>query len=332
MISQVINKFGDASVFERQTLSKPAIKTGYVLIEVKATSINPLDLKIRSGHYGHIAPEFPAILQGDVAGVVIEVGDGVEHFTVGDEVYGCAGGVKGENGALCDYMLADARLIAKKPKSLSMEESAALPLVSITAWEALHDKVNIKPGQKVLVHGGTGGVGSIAVQLAKSFGADVYTTVSTSEKASLVPGLTADKIINYRQESVPDYVERITDGKGFDIIFDTVGEKNIETSFEALALYGTVVTIQANTTVNLSGLHLKSGNLKVVLMLLPLLHGIHREHHGEILQKIGKLVDNGKLKPLIHPNRYLFDQIQQAHEFAESGKAYGKIVLSNVAS
>ena len=329
MVSQVIYKFGDASVFKRETLPKPTIKAGYVLIEVKASSINPLDLKIRSGDYGHIAPEFPAILQGDVAGVVVEVGEGVANFVVGDEVYGCAGGVKGENGALTDYMLADALLIAKKPKSLSMEEAAALPLVSITAWEALHDKVTIKPGQKVLVHGGTGGVGSIAVQLAKSFGADVYTTVSTSKKANLAPGLTTDKIINYRQESVSDYVARITNGNGFDIIFDTVGEKNIETSFEALALYGTVVTIQANTTVNLAGLHLKSGNLKVVLMLLPLLHGVHRGHHGDILQKIAELVDNDKLKPLLHPNSFSFDKIQQAHEFAESGKAYGKIVLRN---
>jgi len=327
MQSQVITQFGDAAVFKTAVLPKPAVKPGYVLIAVKATSINPLDLKIRSGLYGKIAPDFPAVLHGDVAGIIVETGAGVSDFKVGDEVYGCAGGVKGENGALSEFMLADANLIAKKPASLSMTEAAALPLVSITAWEALMDRVSIKPGQKVLIHGGAGGVGNIGVQLAASLGADVYTTVSSADKASLVPGIPKQNIINYRTEPVADYVKRITDGKGFDIIFDTVGEKNIEVSFEALALYGTVVTIQANTTINLAGLHAKSGCLIVVLMLIPLLHHLRREHHGEILRQVAKLVDAGKLKPLIYPKTFTFEEIQQAHQLAESGQSYGKIVL-----
>ncbi len=327
MNSQVITQFGDTTVFQSTQLPKPALKAGYVLIDVKATSINPLDLKIRSGLYGKIAPDFPAILHGDVAGIISEVGEGVKEFKVGDEVYGCAGGVKGENGALSEFMLADARLIAKKPTSLSMTEAAALPLVSITAWEALVDRVHIQPGQKILVHGGTGGVGSIAIQLAKSLGADVYTT-SSPDKAALVPGLPAQNVINYRKESVTEYVKRITDGKGFDIIFDTVGEKNIEVSFEALALYGTVVTIQANATINLAGLHAKSGTLTTILMLIPLLYNQRREHHGEILREIAKLVDAGKIKPLIYPKTFTFEEIQQAHQLAESGSTYGKIVLT----
>lgn len=330
MHSQVINAFGDTHVFQSKELPKPTIKAGYVLIDVKATSINPLDLKIRSGTYSSIAPAFPAILHGDVAGIIAEVGEGVKDFKIGDEVYGCAGGVKGESGALSEFMLADAKLIARKPTTLSMTEAAALPLVSITAWEALADRVSIKPGQKVLVHGGTGGVGSIAVQLAKSFGADVYTTVSSPDKAALVTGLNADKVINYRNEPVADYVKRLTDGKGFDIIFDTVGDKNIEVSFEALALYGTVVTIQANAIINLAGLHAKSGSLIAVLMLIPLLYNQHREHHGKILQDIAKLVDDGKIKPLIYPKTFTFEEINQAHQLAESGSTYGKIVIGRI--
>lgn len=329
MNSQVISKFGDPAVFHAVELPKPEVLPGHVLVEVKASSINPVDLKIRSGHYAGIAPDFPAVLHGDVAGVIAEVGNGVIEFQVGDEVYGCAGGVKGINGALSDYMLADARLLAKKPASLSMAEAAALPLVSITAWEALVDKAQIKPGQQILVYGGTGGVGSIAVQLAKALGADVYTTASSPEKAALVPGLSADNIINYRQEAVPDFVNRITQGKGFEIVFDTVGGKNLETSMQALALYGTLVTIQAGAIVDLTGLHLKAADLKCVLMLLPMLTNMNREHHGKILREIARLVDAGKIKPLVYPDTFTFSDIQKAHAFAETGKAYGKIVLEN---
>ena len=146
MISHVINEFGNPNVFQTQETPTPSVKPGYVLIEVKASSINPLDLKIRSGAYGHIAPSFPAILHGDVAGIITEIGEGVKDFKIGDEVFGCAGGVKGENGALSQYMLDDADLIAKKPVSLTMVQAATLPLVSITAWEALVDKVKIKRG------------------------------------------------------------------------------------------------------------------------------------------------------------------------------------------
>lgn len=326
MITQAITKFGDTTVFETMEIAKPAVKPGYVLIAVKASSVNPVDTKIRSGAYGHISPEFPAVLHGDVAGVIAEVGEGVEDFKVGDEVYGCAGGVKGESGALSEFMLADAHLIAKKPTSLSFEEAAALPLVSITAWEALVDKVNIQKGQTVLVHGGAGGVGHIAVQLAKALGADVYATVSSSEKAKLVPGLSANKIINYREEAVEEYVQRVTGGKGFDVVFDTVGGKNIEASCAAIALYGTVVTILAAGTVDLTPLHLKSGNLMAVMMLLPMLCHVKREHHGEILREIAKFVDEGKIKPLVYPTVFSFADVKDAHALVESGKGYGKVV------
>lgn len=274
MKAQAITHFGEYSVFQTRDVAKPKITDGHVLIRVLATSVNPIDYKLRAGHFPQITPVFPAILHGDVAGIIEEVGNDVTEFKVGDEVYGCAGGVKGEGGALAEFMLADARLIAIKPKSLSMAESAALPLVSITAWEALFEKIKLSTGQRILVHAGTGGVGHVAIQLAKWAGADVYATVSSSEKADLAKSFGAAEVINYRTESVEDYTNRLTAGKGFDVVFDTVGGENIDKSFSAVAQYGNVITIQANSTHNLSLLHSKSASLHCVLMLLPLLYNI----------------------------------------------------------
>lgn len=141
--------------------------------------------------------------------------------------------------------------------------------------------------------------------------------------------MPSQNIINYRTESVKQYVDRITDGKGFDIIFDTVGADNLPTSLAALAVYGTVVTIQANVTLDLSPLHSKAGNLSVVLMLLPILLNQKREHHGKILAELAKMVDEGLISPLIYPKTFKFKEIEAAHAFAETGQAYGKIVIEN---
>src|SRR3990167_10968859 len=146
MKAQVINSFGDPSVFTLVDIPIPQIKPGHVLIKVHATSVNTIDCKIRSGAVASIAPDFPAILHGDVAGTIESVGDAVTNFKKGDEVYGCGGGVRGLGGALAEFMLVDAKLIAKKPKSLSMQDAAALPLVSLAAWEALFDKANLVAG------------------------------------------------------------------------------------------------------------------------------------------------------------------------------------------
>lgn len=328
MRAQVINQFGDTSVFKAMDVEKPKIKSGYVLIRVLATSVNPIDYKLRAGHFPQITADFPAVLHGDVAGVIEEIAPDVKNFKVGDEVYGCAGGCKNEGGALSEFMLVDARLIAKKPLSLNALESAALPLVCITAWEALFEKVKINPGQKVLIHAGTGGVGHIAIQLAKWAGADVYTTVSSSEKAKIAKSLGATEAINYRNESVEDYVNRLTDGKGFDIVFDTVGGENIDKSFLAVAQYGHVITIQARSTHDLSPLYFRSANLHIVFMLLPLLYNIQRERHGEILKKIANLVDKGFLKPLIDSHHFSLEQVGEAHKLLESGTAIGKVVIN----
>jgi len=328
MKAQVIQSFGDPSVFRMVDMPMPELKSGHALIKVLATSVNPIDCKVRSGEVAAISPAFPAILHGDVAGTILEIGDGVTHLKKGDEVYGCAGGFKGLGGALAEYMVVDAKLIAKKPTSLSMQEAAALPLVCITAWEALFDKARLEKGMNILIHGGVGGVGHIAVQLAKWCGAKVYVTVRKQEDFSIVKSFGADEIINVQDEDVSQYKLRLTDDLGFDVVFDTVGGMNLNNSFAAAALNGTIVTISARATVDLTPMHSKGLSLHCELMLLPMLTNQHRERHGTILAKIAGIVDAGQLKPLIDPNQFTLSDIAKAHTLLESGKAQGKIVLT----
>ncbi len=325
----VINKFGDPSVFEIAEVPKPEVIPGHVVIQVKATSVNPIDTKVRSGFVPAVAPEFPAVLHGDVAGVVTEVGEGVTEFKAGDEVYGCAGGFRGTGGALAEYMLADVQLLAPKPKNLTMAQAAALPLVTITAWESLYNRANVKNGQTVLVHAATGGVGHVAIQLAKLAGAKVFTTASSGEKLIIGKRLGADVAINYREQTVEDYVKEHTDGKGFDIVFDTVGGENLDRSFQAAATYGTVLAIAARSTHDLSPLHSKALSLHITFMLLKVMNKNQRQDHGKILREVTNLVEEGKLHPLIDEKTFTFDQVSEAHTLLESNKAIGKVILTN---
>lgn len=328
MKAQVINNFGNPSIFQLQDIPKPILKPGHVLVKVMATSINQIDVKIRSGAVKYIAPDFPAILHGDVAGVIEAVANDVQSFRVGDEVYGCAGGLKNSGGALAEYMLVDAKLIAKKPKSLSMLEAAALPLVSITAWEALFDKAKLVDKNNILIHGGVGGVGHIAIQLAKWAGARVFTTVLKNEDFSLAKSFGADEVINAKEEEIKHYVARLTHDKGFDIVFDTVGGPNLDKSLIAAGINGSVVTTAARSTHDLTPMHNKALSLHVVFMLLPILNNQGCEKLGEILSTIADIVDQGKLKPLIDPNTFTLETISEAHAFLESGKAQGKVVIN----
>ncbi|NLY78510.1 MAG: zinc-dependent alcohol dehydrogenase family protein [Lysinibacillus sp.] len=329
MKAQIIVSFGKPEVFQLKEIPKPEIIPGHVLIQVKATSVNPIDTKVRAGVV-QAAPEFPAILHGDVAGVVVEGGEGVTKFQVGDEVFGCAGGFKGmASGALAEYMLADANLLAHKPKNITMEEAAALPLVTLTAWEALFNRAKLIPGQAILIHAATGGVGHVAIQLAKWAGAKVYTTASSKEKCEIGAKLGADVTINYREESVQDYIQKYTDGKGFGIVFDTVGGENLDRSFEAASPHGTDLAIAARSTHDLSPLQAKGLSLHVTFLLLKLMNKESRQEYGEILEKVANIVEEGKLHPLLDENIFTFDEVAKAHKYLEAGKHIGKIVLIN---
>ena len=327
-----ISQYGEPDYFTEIDLPTPKIKPGHVLIRVAATSVNPVDTKIRAGGRG-MCPDLPAVLHTDVAGVVEEVGQGVEGFKPGDEVYGCAGGVKtvaGENlgGALADYMLADAELIAHKPATLSLREASAMPLVTITAWEALLDRAKVGPEQNVLIHAGAGGVGHIGIQLAKWAGARVFATVSNEPKARIAREFGADETINYRETSVADYVAEHTAGRGFDMVFDTVGSANLGQSLEAAAVNGAVATIIATGQHDLTAMQMKGLSLHAIFMLIPMLYNEGRAEHGKILGIAARLVDEGKLKPLVDPEVFSFADAGRAHRKLAAGEAIGKIVLT----
>jgi len=266
------------------------------------------------------------VLGCDIAGDVLAVGDGVSDFSVGDEVYGCAGGVKGMPGAYAELMAADARLLAPKPAKLDMRQAAALPLVTITAWEGL-ERAGLRAGQTCLIHGGTGGVGHISVQLAKARGARVFTTVSSDKKAGVATDLGADETINYRNETVEDYVARLTDGVGFDVVVDNTGGDDLVKSFEAAKLNGQVVTIVSQFETDLTLMHIKGLSLHVVFMLLPMLHDIDRASHGALLREAAGLVDQGKLRPVLDEKRFSLDNVADAHRHLEGGHALGKVVI-----
>lgn len=328
MKAQVITQFGKPEVFKLMEIAKPALKPGYVLIKVSATSVNQIDCKIRSGMVPAISPDFPAVLHGDVAGVIAAAAPDVTAFQIGDEVYGCAGGLRGSAGALAEWMLADARLLAKKPQALSMLETAALPLVSITAWDALFNKAQLSKDKKILIHGGVGGVGHIAVQLAKWCGAHVSATVLSENDFSLARALGADEVINAKTETPEQYVQRLTNGKGYDVVFDTVGGPNLDRSLAAAAINGAVVTTAARSTHDLTPMHNKALSLHVVFMLLPLLANEGREQHGKILANIATIVDQKKLKPLIDSHQFSLETAPDAHALLESGQAVGKVVIN----
>jgi len=200
--------------------------------------------------------------------------------------------------------------------------------VVLTAWEGLVDQVKIEPGQTILVHAATGGVGHIVIQLAKAFGAKVFATASSDKKLEIGRGLGADVVINYKTTGVEEYVKEYTGGKGFDIVFDTVGGKNLEASFQAVRIHGQVASNAAGGSHDLSALSNKAANLHVVFMLLPMLTGQGRAHHGEILTEVAKLVDAGKVRPLVDPRQFTFEEVAEAHRYAESGNQVGKVVLT----
>lgn len=326
MKAMVIEQYGGPDQFKQIELPDPEIEPGHIIIKVAASSVNPLDTKIRAGLV-QANPDFPAILHGDVAGIVVSVADDVTDLKPGDEVFGFAGGLKNYQGALAERMKVDARLVIKKPDNLAFAEAAALPVVFITAWKALIERARIQPEDKVLVHAGTGGVGHIGIQIAKWAGAKVYTTVSGPEKADIARQLGADEIINYREESVDEYVQRCTDGKGFDVVFDTVGTDNMDRAFQATRVSGTVATIAARSTHDLSPLHGKNLTLHVVFIATPLLYGQDFDRHRDALEAMKSLTEQGYVRPLLDETIYRFEDVAQAHQRVESGQALGKVVL-----
>jgi NADPH2:quinone reductase len=310
-----------------EEVARPIAGAGQVLVRVKASGVNPVDTKIIAGKAPHAHPVLPAILGIDLAGVVEQVGSGVTAFKAGDEVFGMTGGIGGVPGSLAEFAAVDADLLAIKPRNMSMREAAALPLIFITAWEGLVDRAHVAPGHTVLVHGGAGGVGHIAVQLAAVFGATVFATGSADQQAAI--GALNATAIDYRAQSVDQYMSQHTDGKGFDIVYDTVGGATLDDAFKAARLYdGHVVSCLGWGTHALAPLSFRAATYSGVFTMLPLLSGARRAHHGAIMREAAKLVEAGKIKVRLDPATYTLDTVGAAYRAIADGTANGKLVVS----
>ena len=311
--------------FRLAELARPVPAAGQVLVRIAASGVNPLDLKIRAGAAAHAKHPLPGVLGIDLAGTVVAVGDGVTAFRPGDEVYGLTGGVGGHQGSLAEYAAVDAALLAPKPASLTMREAAALPLVVITAWEGLVDRANVREGQAVLIQGGAGGVGHVAVQIARSFGARVFATASAAQQ-DRVARLGATPI-DYAAETVAAYVAAHTGGRGFDLVYDTVGGPVLDASFQAVRRFGHVVSCLGWGSHLLAPLSFRAATYSGVFTLLPLLTGEGRARHGEILRQAAGLAEAGTLAPIMDPRCFTLETAEAAHEAVAAGDAAGKIVV-----
>lgn len=328
MKAMIINEYGESSVFAKEEIAMPSLKPGEALIKIGASSVNTVDTMIRKmGKDLPLSPDAPAILGMDFAGTIESISEDVTGFSVGDEVYGCVGGLADLPGTLAEYVAADVKLIAKKPKNMTMKEAAAIPLVGITAYEGLV-RAGITAGQRVLVHGGSGGVGHLALQLGKHFGAEVYSTGGGEKQLALIEKLGATSI-NYKTETVEDYVQKHTDGNGFDIVYDSVGGGNLINSFNAATLNGHIATTVSLCELDLTLAHFKGLSLHVVFMLIPMLHNHKREEHGKILKHIAEIVEAGGLRVVLDEQSFSLEEVGKAHARLESGQAMGKVVIIN---
>ncbi|WP_171239216.1 zinc-dependent alcohol dehydrogenase family protein [Ruegeria sp. HKCCA5491] len=326
MKAMVLNSYGPDAPFEIVDMPDPVATSGHVIVKVAAASVNTVDTMIRSmGADLPLSPALPAVLGMDFAGTVVAIGEGVTGFAKGDEVYGCAGGLMDLPGSLAEYINADARLIAHKPRSLSMREAAALPLVGITAYEGL-TRADVGQGQTVLVQGGAGGVGHVAVQIARHLGATVSATGRGADQMALIESIGA-RPLDFTTQKVEDYVAEHTDGVGFDVVFDSVGGPNMTNSFEAAKLNGQVASTVAMVEIDLTPAHFKGLSLHVVFMLIPMMHDVERQTHGDILRTLAELADAGGLKPIVDEQAFGWTNVGAAYAHLINGAAVGKVVV-----
>jgi NADPH:quinone reductase-like Zn-dependent oxidoreductase len=311
--------------FKVTSVPRPKPAPGEVLVRIKASGVNPLDTKIRAGEAAHARHPLPAILGIDLAGIVEAVSPDVTSFAEGDEVYGMTGGVGGVQGSLAQFAAVDAALLARKPRNVSMREAAALPLIAITAWEGLVDRAQIGSGQRVLVHGGAGGVGHVAIQIARALGATVFAT-GTGDSLPFIRQLGAEPV-DYQTTSVEDYVALHTGGHGFDVVYDTVGGATLDASFQAVARFGRVVSALGWGTHSLAPLSFRAASYSGVFTLLPLLTGEGRPHHGDILREIAKLVEAGALRVRLDPRHFALENVLDAHAAIKDRASKGKLVV-----
>ena len=320
---------GSSDVLQLAEIPEPEItRPEEVKIKIKAAGVNPIDTKVRrNGGFYQQQPLY-TVLGCDGAGEIVSVGDKVSAYKAGDEVWFCNGGLGKDLGNYAEYTVIDSRWLALKPKNISFIEAAAMPLVLITAWGALFEKGNLQKGQTVLIHGGAGGVGHVAIQLAKLKGAEVIATVSSEEKAALARSLGADHTINYLENGFVDEVGRLTDGGGVNLVIDTVGPDVFKDSIAATAYFGRLITLLDPGELLFAEARMKNLLIGFELMLTPMLKSLDkaRDKHVAILEQCAQWVEQGKLKVYISDVLSLEDAAV-AHNKIEQGHTMGKIVL-----
>jgi NADPH:quinone reductase-like Zn-dependent oxidoreductase len=317
---------------QQADVTEPVVGAHDVLVQVQAAGLNMLDEKIRAGEFKQVLPyKLPQILGNDVAGTVIGVGAKVQGFRLGDEVY--ARPDKDRIGTFAERIAVAEADLALRPTSVSVEEAASLPLVSLTAWQALVERGNLKPGQRVLIHAGAGGVGTIAIQLAKHLGATVTTTVSTGD-IDFVRELGADIVVDYRNQDF----EQLLDG--YDLVLDSIGGKNLEKSLRVLRPGGKAIGIAGPPDADFAREIGASSVLRLVMTVLS--SRVRRQARrlgvtyeflfmrasGAQLRQIAALVDDGALRPVVG-RVFDFDQTVQAVQSLEKGGIRGKTVISS---
>ena len=326
----ILDRYGSNDVVRAGEMPDPELHDDDVLVQIHAASVNPVDLKIRDGKLKLILPyRLPFILGNDLAGVVVRVGSGVRRFRPGDEVF--ARPDEDRIGAFAEFISIKEDAVAHKPKKLTMEEAASIPLIGLTAWQALVERANLKTGQKVLIHAGSGGVGTFAIQLAKHLGAIVATTTSTAN-VDLVKSLGADIVIDYKKD---DFANILHD---YDVVLDTLGGKTLEKSVRVLKPGGKLISIAGPPDPDFAKEIGASWILRLAMRVLS--HRIRKEakrHHvsysflfmrpsGDQLREIGSLIDSGAIRPVVD-RVFPFESTKEALAYVEKGRAKGKVIV-----
>jgi NADPH:quinone reductase-like Zn-dependent oxidoreductase len=327
----ILDRYGSADRVRLGDVPQPELRDDDVLVRIHAAGINLLDSKIRTGEFKRILPyRLPVILGHDVAGVVVEVGSRVRRFKAGDEVY--ARPADGRIGAFAEFIAMKEDDVASKPKALTMEEAASIPLVGLTAWQALIERAGLKRGQKVLIHAGSGGVGTFAIQLAKHVGATVATTTSTAN-VDLVRSLGADVVIDYKNEDFADLL------RGYDVVVNSLDRVTLEKSLRVLKPGGQLISISGPPDAAFGRSIGASWVLRAIMGVLS--YGIRRKaSHGQArysflfmrangvqLAEITSLIDDRIVRPVVD-RVFPFASTKEAMAYVEAGRARGKVVIS----
>ena len=326
----VVDRYKTVSAAGLRDMPEPEVRADDVLIQVHAASVNPLDARIRDGDFKRILPyRLPLILGNDAAGVVVRIGSGVRRLKPGDEVY--ARPDQDRIGTFAEFIAMNEADVALKPRNLTMEEAASIPLVGLTAWQALIERANLTRGQKVLIHAGSGGVGTFAIQLAKHIGATVATTTSTAN-VDLVRSLGADVVIDYKQERFEHVLS------GYDVVLNSQGKDTLEKSLEVLKPGGTLISISGPPDPAFGREHGSNWFMQRVMGLLSFAirrkarrHGVGYSFllmraNGDQLSRITSLIESGIIRPVID-RLFPFEHTREALAYLETGRARGKVVI-----